>query len=751
MTQLYSVYEKNTLELARTATIKLDLVCDAINTELTYKGYHVDDFYPRQFKYYMNLAGQYHDYDHQLLMAKYATRHIMVTIATDNGFMKVPFVKELFHGPDANRSLLNEYQMNTSFYKRLVRQYPEFETLIIGILNPINIDAAIAAPDGSILSMAYHQRQVRATGEVYYEVPESVEGTRTTKLIEPQEHNLINELQKFIDKVLFRWVVKDYARLDDMYAPYVLGSLTAVLPGKIMNIRMANCHTPFVHTFHVYHYLESHGELGKYIDQIPQNQLLYLYRNVRYLELNLGKTFTFNEVIRNMFTPSGVPIAGYFLRHDLSDMDNTNLVPESYLQREHLNFKSLGAGDDTREIREILEEQIPLARENYKYIDQVERVTQQQASRTEDDELLTKVLESELIQIASPLPVEFSSMLVWYWVYLSSRGFYTGSVFVTNPVTEERIAITPLNGFILFLYCINLGVTRVPLKTIPNGLELARFIIKSNYEEDVPRHPAFAIHPLETMMAQHIDTKSLSINRISDIVGKYEGSYRAHDPKSFHALVEDHYLEMQRRYFEICKIEDVVARGYGEYVFKQSFWHNIPIKLVATDGELYESWLSKLAINFKYFNPTDYIALASSLLEACTGMTSKTQLNKRLLQSAMIDILKHFSSYTTHILSSVSESSVTNLQGKYLRLGDINVDGDGSGGHPLDLSLDLTGNSGYGEADMPIFSLDNWNHLSLPHLNLNLGQYSAINDKPTFTLKANTRIDDSSITLVPKQ
>lgn len=749
MTQLYDVFEKNTIELARTITIKMDLVHEAINTELTYKGYQIDKFDLTRHKYYMNLAGQYHQYDHDLLRGKYNTDYIMVTIATDNGFDRVPFVKELFHGPKANRSLLNEYQMNSDFYKRLVRQYPEFETLIIGILNPIDIETAITAPNGSILSIAYSQRQVRANGEVFYEVPESVEGTRTTKLVEPQEHNLVNELQKYIDKLMFRWVVNDYAKLDDMYAPFILGTIASLLPGKIMNIRLANCHTPFVHSFHIYHYLESHGGLGKYMNQIPQAQILYLYRNVRYLELNLGKSYTFNQILDKMLTPAGVPLAGYFLKHDLSEMSNDELLPESYLEREHLNFKSLGAGDDTRDIQEILEEQIPLARDNYKYVSQVERVTQQRARRSEDDELLTKVLESELIKITTPLPVEFTSMLVWYWVYLSSRGFYTGSVFVTNPVTKDRIAITPLNGFILYLYCVNLGVTRTKLENIPNGLAIARYILKSDYTDDVPEYPGFDIHPLETMMAKHIDTTKLSINQISTIVGKYEGSYRAHDPKSFYTLVESHYGEMQRRFFEVCKLENLYARGYGEYVFKQSFWHDIPVTLADSDDVSYESWLTKIGVDFKFFTPDDYITLATSLLEACTGMEGKSQLNKRLLQQAMVDILKHFSSYTTHVLSSVSDSSITNLQGKYLRLSELSFSGDASLGESIDLSLDLKGGTGHGVVDLPTMNFDMWMSIGVSKPKINLGQYPTNNDIPTFRMSATMSMDNPSLTITP--
>lgn len=751
MSQLYEIYEKNTFELARTVVIKFDMVCDMINIDLQDKGYFVnaDDKYSQ--KYYMNLSGRYHKYDHDLLRYKYGQDHIMVTIATDKGYKETPLKKELFHGPGANRSLLNEYQINSAYYNRLVRKYPEFETLIKGILNPIDLDLAVQANDGAILSIAYTQIRAEENRSIYYEVPDTVKGTKVAALIEDQEYNLIYDLQKYIDGVLFRWVVKDYILLDDMYVPSILGVIYANLPCKIMNIRLKNKHTPAAHSFHIYNYLQGHGLLGKYIKNIPHDQVLYLYRNVRYLELNFGKTFTFDQLIENLLTPSKVPLAGYYLRHELSDMNNDNLQPQPYLHREHINFKTLGASDDTRDIIEILTKQIPLARDNHKYLPQVERQTQRQMRFSDDDKLITKVLDSEMIKHSDPLPVEFTSMLVWYWVYLSSRGFYTGSIFVTNPVTEDRIAVTPLNAFILYLYCINFAVKKEPMKIIPTDIAIGRWIKKSLHTKFVPDHPAFKTRQTPKEFLKQVDVKRIKESKVSAIVGSMEDNYIAYDSLSFFSLVEQHYYEMRRQYFEVCKIEDIRGQGYGEFVFKQTFWHDIPIHLTEERGVEYSNWLPKLGINFKYFNPNDYHDLALSLLESATGMQSQGQLNRRLLQSSMLDILKHFTSYTTHVISSVNDSAVTNLQGKYLRISDIKTEGSGVVTLKFDLSLGLKHAGGYANLSVPLSTQDNWQRIHNPYYEGTLGQHNPKNDRPYIEVKARAGMENPSLTLIPSK
>ena len=679
MSQLYDIYQSDTFHLARSIVIKLDLVSEAINRELSFRGYPVAPDFPASYKYYLNLSGEYHASDHDLLMQQYGSHHIMVDVATNTGYESVPFTKELFHGDTANRSLLNEYQLGSNFYNRLVVKYPQFETLIRGVLSPIDIDEAINAPNGAILSIANRHRLTRDNGEVYYATPSNLRVSKITTLIQSQEHNLITELQSWVSKSLFRWVVGGYSISDDLYVPFVIGILSSMLPSKIMNIRWKNARTSYAHTFHIKEYLNSHGLLGKYVQFIPLTQTMYLYRNVQYLELNLGKTATFNELVTNMLTPTNVPMAGYYLKHDISDMrgEDGALLPETRMAREHINFKSLGAGSDRRDIREILDREVPLARENYRYIDNVEQETRNTLKWAGDDELITKVLESELTDIADPVPVTLLSQLVWFWAYLSSQGMYTGSIFVSNPVNGDRIALTPLNAFILMIYCANVAGRNQHLEYIPNDIVTAHWITKSSKVNLVPPEGGYHVKPSFDVMRNQTDKDHITDETILSIMGDFEGEYNASDPIDFLDKVKGHYQNLSRMFFRVCRIENAIGHGYGEHIWYNMFWHDIPVRLTKEPVK-YDEWLPRLGINMNYFTNADYDKLSVDLMTECTGLNAIVDIDRIELQRSMIEILKHFGSYTTHYMYSANQTAVTTSSGKYIRVIETQVLGDAS-------------------------------------------------------------------------
>ena len=690
MSQLYDIYKSDTFHLARSIVIKLDLVSEAINKELTFNGYDIAPDSPASYKYYLNLSGEYHTSDHDTLMQRYGSRHIMVDVATNTGYEPVPFTRELFHGDMANRSLLNEYQLGSNFYNRLVAKYPQFETLIKGVLSPIDINEAINAPNGALLSVAYWHRKTRDNGDVYYEVPSTLRGTKTSALIQVQEHNLITELQSWVTKSLFRWVVAGYSLTDDLYVPFVIGILSAMLPAKIMNIRWMNAHTSYAHTFHIKEYLNSHGMLGKYVQFIPLEQVLYLYRNVRYLELNLGKTKTFQDIVDNMLTPTNVPMAGYYFKHDIAKMygDNGLLLPEGRMMREHINFKSLGAGSDRRDIREVLDRQIPLARENYRYIDNVEQETRANIKWSGDDELIVKVLESELTDIADPIPITLLSQLTWFWAYLSSQGNYTGNIFVSNPVNGERIALTPLNAFILMIYCANVAGRNKHLEYIPNDIVTAHWITKSTNVNLVPPEGGYHVKPSFDVTRGQTEKAHISDKTIIDIMGDFEGDYHASGPSDFLTKVKAHHNNLSKMFFTICKIENSIGHGYGEHIWHSMFWHDIPIRLTK-EPVLYDEWLPRLGIDFSYFTQLDYDKLSVELITECIGLNEIVDISRVELQRSMIEILKHFGSYTTHYLHSANQGAVTTSSGKYIRVTELQVNGDASLEEGVYIGLDM--------------------------------------------------------------
>lgn len=79
------------------------------------------------------------------------SEYIQIKIAGENQPMNVDFTKTLLYGDDADLAVANEYRFNTQYYKALITKYPEFEDLIIGVLNPVPPSISIPANDGEIL------------------------------------------------------------------------------------------------------------------------------------------------------------------------------------------------------------------------------------------------------------------------------------------------------------------------------------------------------------------------------------------------------------------------------------------------------------------------------------------------------------------------------------------------------------------------------------------------------------------------
>src|SRR5699024_7540676 len=103
--------------------------------------------------------------------SKYGAEYIMVKVPSVLGYREVPFTKEILHGNNSDQTLLNEYYIGSKLFNELVSQYPDFETLIIGILNPIDIDVAINAFNGEILYLAGRYKRVDGDDSWYDTAP----------------------------------------------------------------------------------------------------------------------------------------------------------------------------------------------------------------------------------------------------------------------------------------------------------------------------------------------------------------------------------------------------------------------------------------------------------------------------------------------------------------------------------------------------------------------------------------------------
>lgn len=614
----YKLYVDDVILLARSIVLKSESTANSINQHFLETGLaEVNEERPETWKYYLNLSGEYHSTD------------TMMYVTSLDTLERIAFTKEnlLIH-----RATHRGYVPGSRFYKELVRKFPNQLDLIQGILEPIDIHEAIAARDGKILGY-------------------------DTSLVESNETNLIPELQKKIDGWKVRWDVVDYAKVDDLYPAANLAILFMNIPLFIMNIRLANCRTEKVHSFHIRQYLASNGKLDSYIDNLNKKQMLFLYRNIKYINRNAGKQETFEWLVDEILTERLLPLAKYRLQHNISEM-STKLLPSIDAKRIDLTKYGSGTLRDVYSANELIQKEVPVTKRNVDYKDNALIDLNQKYTRNVNNELPTKVLESSVVDRSEAFAVKFGDVLLHHWISWGCEGNYLAKVNIDNPANGESLWLSAKEAFILYLYAYNAS-HNLKLVEIPDVV--ATFIRKPSvptFDElrvlaQPSRVPDSWIH--------YIREDQPEIGDIISTAAFYEKCQEIHEAWKLH-------------YNFIAFREHMVDRGQVENVA----YHLYQDKLYdLAPGELYEDWLQSRNLDFSNLRPEEFDLLANQLISSITGSDLKVSVGLAELQESMIRLMKQLSSYSIQFVTELQGKDTTIVGCPAIRVGDCSGEGVG--------------------------------------------------------------------------
>lgn len=652
---LYQLYQAGVMALVQTMTIKHHGAAIAINHKLQQERFTVDWSDPSSWKYYLNLAGVYHPYDLSKLSAlQNGQPYMTILVAGDNGPVIAPFTKATVRGNTADSAIANEYRFDSPAYRELLLRYQEFEPLILGILNPIDLSTALKAPDNTILyAGGYFFKYLNNNTRTPAYIADTSVLVDAVNLIEPQEDNLLPKLQHWVSFVMRRWYNDAYSITDDLYYTATLGVLYANAPKVILNIRLANCRTPLVHSYHLKEYLQSNGKLAFVADHLGVKELLYLYRNLRYIEANAGKQNIFDDLINNVATPSNVPMAGYVIEHDLARIED-DLKPTAMMLRQVINFKTYGTGGDHKTVRHILDKQGPLATDNVRDVAYADAATHALADHSLDGLLETKVLESAMIDHTDKLAYPLASYLLNMWLYCCIHGTYTGTLYITHPTTGERLQMTPKNAFIMLIYCANRGYANITPVNIP--VIQARNIPRTRFTTPLA---TLAPYPTQTSLNALRTPLRVTPAMVSGLMGNYSEVYDYYSSSGFHAGVVNSHKELMRRHRMSENTTDQYTQSQLEALMAEFYWSEVPCDLGR--GRTYESWLTTQGFDFSDLQRSDYIAMFLSLVKQGTGATEATARERGLTQAAVLAVLRQFTSYGVHYIHSINSFPVIPL------------------------------------------------------------------------------------------
>jgi hypothetical protein len=612
MDNRYRLFVDKVLELAETIVIKSVASANAINQRLVelHGPIVLDSYDPTTWKYYMNLAGEYHP-----------TNQVMTVVSMDTQEIIV-FSKEnlLIH-----RATARGYIYGTRQYAELVAAYPEQEKLILGILYPVDKALAIDAPDGAILGYP-------------------------PGLVEQNEYNFITKLQTWIDGFIARWVVKGFTLTDPLYTVTWMSILYVNLIMAIWSIRLAACKTNEAHSFHVKKYLVSHGLDENYVDYLTLEQSLWLYRNIEYLRNNVGKQENFDRLVANLMNKRNLPIADYTMRHNVSVIPDA-IYPELMFRKKTLNYPDTALVPTLLTLEQLLDKQDQFARSNKVVKDTVMPKIQEAMENSPSNVLMTKFLESTVVDYGDATPYTMIDVLMGHWVYLASRDLYAAFITVTNPRTEEEFSVSVKDAFALTCYAFAKA----------NGFTPE--MVPAPFAERVQRLPTPSIDDLLSV----VDTAMVTRAEAMQMLHKQPVIQRLISTEAFYTVCTEIYQAEQLQRGMMAYEEHPVKRAMLQNMAAR-IYSDVRCPLVPAETS-YTTWLAQRNIDLSNFTESDYSSMYQAIIQDATGLSLHAKVPIKVIQRAMVGLLRGLSSYSIQINAEVNSGDLIVLDTPAIRFG----------------------------------------------------------------------------------
>ena len=608
----YKIYVDNTISLVQTLTIKSEVSAQMINDYITmvYGTHNVDINDKTTWKYYKNICGEYHFSDE------------MIYITSLDTLEKIPFTKESFL---VHRSTFTAYAFGTRYYLELIDNNPDKEQLILGVLYPANMQKAIEAPDGTILSYS-------------------------KKFVEPNEYSLIENIQKWIYNYKMRWDVKSFRVSDNLYPVAEHGVFYLQLVSLIINLRLEKCKTNEAHSFHIRNYLASHGRLDKFLEFMTRFQSLYFYRNINYIDRNNGKSSIFDWLMDNVLTHRKIPISSFTMNHSDVLMPE-QIRPEIVFERKPLNYPLNPDQIFNYSLDSILSKEIPLEVGNLDYITDNKENIRKQFEYSTSGVVQTKALESVLLDETDAVVNTLEDTILNHWIYLADKEIYKTFTIVKNPKTGATYSLTVREAFIYAMYCygkaLGTNISKVPKLYALRVKRIPEPSIEEIYKVVDPKYVDISLaRELKSMQP----TIPPFISNTTDFIGFCQQIFNANEH-----LIKLHSFQ-----------ENLYARAMVKNMGLQFYCDKL-ITLSDHD-QSFTSWLAEKGLPDEEFTSEQYLNIYNQLLTSSTGYSQEAFSYLRNMQNAMISIMKQLTSYSIQYLTKINNFKIKVVQWGVIRI-----------------------------------------------------------------------------------
>lgn len=611
-------YMSDTISLVRSLVVKSEITAKKINQALVkqYGEGAVYQEYPDTWKYYMNLAGEYHSTD-QIMKVISLDTHELIDFTVENMKLHIATAKAYQHG--------------TRYYYSLARKFPSQVPLILAITNPVNKQVAINAPDLTIL-------------------------TWRRDLVETQEDNLILEIQNYIRNYLSRNTVIGFNNIYDYYPVLTYANLWMSLPSKIMNIRLKNCKTEKTHSFHMTQYLASHGRLDRFIPYLTLEQVMYLYHNIDRLNKHAGKTEIFKELIHWILVLRRVPLSEYSIRQ-LQEF-GSDMLPTLRAKRTPLSTLENTAEAAYVNMDIFFQKEAGTEKGNPRYFEVALPRIEHSLETYNGSKILTKDLESAMVDYTNAVPDPLPDVMMRQWAYMATNDLYNVVVNFSHPGSGESFSLMAKDALIYYCY-VYLNAHGVTVTKMPSFFNLK-----------------FRLNPLPSkdQLYQLVPNKFPELyDWIDKILIQQPRLYPCTSVRMFNELTNQIYERALSYWFDLGAINDPLKRGVAGNIVGKLYGAEV-IEL-GEPGQTIQSWLVENNMPVYDYTREEANTILKQIYENATGTALDDTKSLKAIQKALLELFSQQSSYAIQFMREINDSDIIPLTGAAIRIG---VDGEES-------------------------------------------------------------------------
>lgn len=589
-------YITDTINLVKSINIVSSTEADSYNEliKLTFPTYEINYQDKTTWQYYLHLNAKTHPLDRPIEL-----------ISLDNGDTVILTPASI----NNHRQTKNELLRFSDYYKELVSKYPTQELYIKSCITAhrfTSIESIIEQPDFTIISY-------------------------NDDLVEPNEDDIIFLLDNAIQNYKVTKLIPYYSLSDNLFMASMYHVLYNFMVTTILSIRLANAKTLKAHTFHVKNYLASHHRLDEHIRYLSYSQIMFLYRNLLYLNNHTGKTYIFQELIDKLFTPNNISVVTY----EYIQANSTTPTHEMdfYFRQKLLNKADLVYQQQDFSLQDVLAKEYPLTINNQVHLERNFPEIKSDLHNSLDSKTVTKMIETILTDATDSVRHKIMPTVLDYWGYMVKNDLCKYLISFTDPFTTKLMKLTTADAYKLYYILLHkrAGITLeeyppVYLKRVLNPTR------KSNQE-------------LIGMCYEPIHWYSKEIDRIKASLPSYRATNTSYEFKLF---VESIYQLNISLWVYTSSFDNKHNNANFEKIIEALHMFDIYQITDETPAET----LGRLGLDITKYDNLTMDKLLYSLVNSVYDNSLEFVNFNKYLQVALTNILKRFTAYTTQFVTN---------------------------------------------------------------------------------------------------